>query len=474
MTDNTQPEAMGLADWLEAVGGGPSAKRCAALLREQHTRIAELESELEAVGAGGVQALSAGPMVTSEQRRLIGVIAEKIEDGTLFQSGIYPKKDLARFVRNMLDTTPTAPAASPTPPAEQQVIIDFAQVGTAGPFHVVNGRVKLPDATMQDLARMLRPTYEAEQAAPKVDGFYEAVNDMDGLYQAAPKAAPGDVLDESLRERDDAEDFIDALLDEVLGHERPEWSSSYGRADALNDVQERMTALHKPAVDKAWGRFQSAMAAPQQEAREAAPGESLDECFPGESRVAVPQGLISAACFAIRNKRDGGKVLEQLRRYSVGDLSQPLAPRQEAQEPIGHLRMGPKEEFVATKRAEELDIDVWHPVFTAQPAPQQEAQEPVAWLSPWRADRVTTDYDAYGERGIPLYTAPQPAPAPLSEMSYEKRKAIQEGGQIGASDAWFKARHEMLDTVDRRNVFRAGFDRGWNAAIAAQGGKDAE
>lgn len=64
------------------------------------------------------------------------------------------------------------------------------------------------------------------------------------------------------------------------------------------------------------------------------------------------------------------------------------------------------------------------------------------------------------------------APAPLSEMPYEKRKAIQEGELIGASDAWFKARHEMLDTVDRRNVFRAGFDRGWNAALAAQGGKD--
>ena len=131
MTDDTQPEAMDLADWLEAVGGGPSAKRCAALLREQHARIAELESELEAAGAGGVQALSAAPGVTSEQRRLIGVIADKIEDGTLFQSGIYPKKDLARFVRNMLDTTPTAPAASLTPPAEQQ-----ATKETSGGFHV--------------------------------------------------------------------------------------------------------------------------------------------------------------------------------------------------------------------------------------------------------------------------------------------------------------------------------------------------
>ena len=33
--------------------------------------------------------------------------------------------------------------------------------------------------------------------------------------------------------------------------------------------------------------------------------------------------------------------------------------------------------------------------------------EPVAWLSPWRADQVTTDYDAYGEHGIPLYAASQ-------------------------------------------------------------------
>lgn len=81
--------------------------------------------------------------------------------------------------------------------------------------------------------------------------------------QAAPKAAPADALDEAMRERDEAEDFIDALLDEVLGCERPEWSNLYGRYDAMSDVQERMTALHKPAVDKAWGQFQSAMAAPQ-------------------------------------------------------------------------------------------------------------------------------------------------------------------------------------------------------------------
>ena len=42
--------------------------------------------------------------------------------------------------------------------------------------------------------------------------------------------------------------------------------------------------------------------------------------------------------------------------------------------------------------------------------------DPVAWLSPWRKDQVTTDYDAYGKQGIPLYAAPQPvARVPLDE-----------------------------------------------------------
>lgn len=110
------PEALRLANLCSNLTRySMDAHLIAAELRRQHARIAELE----AVGAGGVQALSAAPGVTSEQRRLIGVIADKIEDGTLFQSGIYPKKDLARFVRTMVDTTPTAPAASPTPPAEQ-------------------------------------------------------------------------------------------------------------------------------------------------------------------------------------------------------------------------------------------------------------------------------------------------------------------------------------------------------------------
>ena len=113
--------------------------------------------------------------------------------------------------------------------------------------------------------------------------------------------------------------------------------------------------------------------------------------------------------------------------------------------------------------------------------PQQEVQEPYAYAVYFPdqpkvelvhdLDELIDDLTNQTHVVTKLYTAPQPAPAPLSEMPYEKQKAIQEGEQIGASDAWFHARHNMLDTLDRRNVFRAGFDRGWNAAIAAQGGK---
>ena len=61
------------------------------------------------------------------------------------------------------------------------------------------------------------------------------------------------------------------------------------------------------------------------------------------------------------------------------------------------------------------ELDVFQAVLAkwGQPA---HSGEPVAWLSPWRADQVTTDYDAYGEHGIPLYTAPKPVERePLSD-----------------------------------------------------------
>lgn len=60
MTDDTQPEALRLANLCSNLTRySMDAHLIAAELRRQHARIAELESELEAVGAGGVS----GPLI---------------------------------------------------------------------------------------------------------------------------------------------------------------------------------------------------------------------------------------------------------------------------------------------------------------------------------------------------------------------------------------------------------------------------
>ena len=67
MTDNTQPEALRLAQELDEVpetGADPEfIQECAAVLRRQHTRIADLEAQLESIGAGGVN----GPLMGQPQ-----------------------------------------------------------------------------------------------------------------------------------------------------------------------------------------------------------------------------------------------------------------------------------------------------------------------------------------------------------------------------------------------------------------------
>ena len=57
-----------------------------------------------------------------------------------------------------------------------------------------------------------------------------------------------------------------------------------------------------------------------------------------------------------------------------------------------------------------LPISFARAVLAKWATPPAVVGEPVAWLDPWTGAKVTTDYDAYGKHGIPLYTAPQPAP----------------------------------------------------------------
>ena len=93
---------------------------------------------------------------------------------------------------------------------------------------------------------------------------------------------------------------------------------------------------------------------------------------------------------------------------------------------------------------------------------------PVAWLNLKKLSpggmAYATSFKA-NEQQVPLYTAPQPAiQAERVPLTSEQAIAMREAHQIGASDAWFKARYEGLDTRHSRNIFEAGFNRGWDAA----------
>ena len=306
MTDDTQPEALRLANVCSNLTRhSMDAHLIAAELRRQHARIAELEAQIAAVGAGGVQALSAAPVAF-----LKSVIALCSHRGySPANIEVWDKDD--KWIADLWRQAESMLTTSPTPPAEQ----------------------------------------------------------------AAPKAAPGDALDEALRERDDAEDFIDALLDEVLGRERPEWSSSRWAHDEKAALSATLLAMH---------------------------------------------GVLTSR----------------------------------------------EAEIALLKKA----------LLEAESAPQQEAQEPVAWLNPWRADQVTTDYDAYGKHGIPLVRQQPVAREPLSDDVVKDAARWRMAALIG---------NEVMLHPDKRthatavkaymDATHSGSDLtgAVDAAIAAQGGKDA-
>ena len=51
--------------------------------------------------------------------------------------------------------------------------------------------------------------------------------------------------------------------------------------------------------------------------------------------------------------------------------------------------------------------------------------------------------------------------------NYEKNLALRQGHGIASEDGYFEARPQ-IDSMDRRKVFGAGFERGWEAALAAE------
>ena len=79
MTQTQQPEALRLAEMLEQYALRP-LREVAAELRRQHTRIEELEAQLSAIGAGGVEPLRKS---TAAPQAVQAAVPVNLDFGTL-------------------------------------------------------------------------------------------------------------------------------------------------------------------------------------------------------------------------------------------------------------------------------------------------------------------------------------------------------------------------------------------------------
>ena len=349
MTDDTQPEAMDLADWLEAVGGGPRAKRCAALLREQPARFAELEAQLEAVGAGGVQALSAAP------------------------AGFVPVAAFDRLHAHAESLAARVLAASPTPPAEQQ-----AQPGAV--------YAELPKRRRQFLCT-------------KCGSGECEIGTINEKYPPCKCGYLG--FAEDL-------DF---------------------NADEMRDFADRTHALRMQAAPKA---------APT---RTALP-EGWTDCT-------IEFGNDGPEVVAYGPKRMMTRLAKWLGKYFaqvIADAATKPAPQQEAQEPatVPYQKLTNEIDQILSDPDTELSIG---------------AKRALLWVRTWVS--------------VPLWTTPQPAPAPLSEQDED-----------AAMYRWLRAQHEddsgelrccvyapndMLECLVPVGDMPGELDAFIRAALAAQG-----
>ena len=70
---------------------------------------------------------------------------------------------------------------------------------------------------------------------------------------------------------------------------------------------------------------------------------------------------------------------------------------------------------------------------------------------------------AYARAAIVAHQARQAVP-----QGYETDFALMEAHRNAAADDYYKARHPMIDTIENRRTFEAGFTRGWRAAPAPE------
>ena len=159
MTDNTQPEALRIADEFrdciecDAIPSIIDIEKAVAELCRQHTRIAELEAQLEAIGAGGVS----GPLMGQPQA--MPDLTALTERGAKAWAGVD-----AQALRDG-GASPSANAGEPS------------------------GHIKEPYALAEIKAKIASNDYSAEMLLQHAMLLLDSAS-LAAEQQAAPKAAP--------------------------------------------------------------------------------------------------------------------------------------------------------------------------------------------------------------------------------------------------------------------------------------------
>ena len=393
MTDKTQPEALRLALSIDLMDTftdyqQEELNKAAAELRRQHARIAELEAQLEAVGAGGVQALSAAPAGAAPKAPPVcpdcngtGVDGDVGNDGRVVDCvcGGCAGSGKARFLGKCPDGMrclhgclvdeqchlDRRAALAASPPAEQQ-----AATPESGAIYA-----ELPDFESGD-EPIWKAVFNWKAATPGSDAHKKAMTVESAIIkslrdfadrthalrmQAAPKAAPGEPMVEVTKH--DANNYC--LILRELGMD--------GEGDPVAEVRRLV-------------------AAPQQEAQ--------DSVSPRHPVVMQWRDNAIEACAKIADAYGHEHAAQDMRAMLT-------APQQEAQEPCGWDGAEEWEKLAWHLCAEENGEDACHElIWEGGPMPE-----------PW-GDRWLK-YEGEARRMIALVRthvpAPRPAPAPLSD-----------------------------------------------------------
>lgn len=385
MTDNTQPEALRLAlsiDLMDTFTNYQQEEldKAAAELRRQHTRIAELEAQLDSIGAGG----ASGPlidraadhfedkldmvarwyMVDKDGMATLCTDREDAEQEAKDANLAWPHTAPHRAVQLVEVGTSAAELQAPRPPAQAQepAHADDAAVDAlaeAMKAKLAKQRARgyggwdTPEFTQQRLSDMLRGHVDKGDPVDVANFCAFLAARGEGIAQAAPAAVavPSKAV---------------AYLDIGSG----------GYLDIGTDLDDEEllklpSGRHMLAIVGTFGvdGYTPAAAPTTQAAPQPAP------IFGDEDHVLVPRGLLGAACSAIEKKRDGVKTLAELRRYTTGDLSK-AAPQQEAQEPVAWQGVHDQTDLYYTKPAQ---ADVRPLYTTTQPAPAAQG-DALSWL----------------------------------------------------------------------------------------------